>query len=384
MKRFGWFAAFAAMAALLVGCGSSSGGSSSDSSNSGTPAASTSEGGATAGFDAEVKTDVAAAEAPQKEKPPTSGPPIQKGKNVVLIPCGAQFEGCNNPIEAGKEAAEKVGWHVRVIDPAGDPTKYASSIRQAIASGADGIMLGAIDADVASAAIKEADEAGIAVVIDLGVDPEGIAGAIYPEESVWREGGYALGAALYQANGDSGKFGFITAQEFGGVRLEQKGTEEFIEKCEAAGGDCENVVVENLTTSTVESDGAQTATNMLRSHPEINSFWSDADAATQIFAPAVESAGLSKDSILGSLNANAANLNAIAKGGVWQKYDAGNSEVWLGYACIDALNRIFAGQKPVDEGIRMKLFSEKNAPASGPWEGDVDVPALYEKLWGIS
>lgn len=393
MKRFGLLAALAAITALalvVVGCGSSgsdstsSGGAGSTAGSGGSSTVSSQGGGSTEKFIEETEKAVAAAEAKQTTKPPTTGPPIQPAKSVVLIPCGAQFEGCNNPIEAAKEAAEKIGWKVTVINPEGDPTKYSSSIRQAVASGADGIMLGAIDADVASAAIKEAKRAGVAVVVDLGVDPENIVDAVVPEEKIFESGGYAMGGAMYLHNEDSAKIGYVTAREFGIIRAEQKGTEQFIADCEAAGGDCEDVAVENVTSSNVEAEGAQTTINMMRANTSINSVWSNADATTQIIAPPAESAGVTENSILGSFNANAANLNAIAAGSGWQKYDAGASEVWVGYACIDALNRAFAGEPQVDEGVRLKLFSEANAPSSGAWEGDVDVPALYEKLWHVN
>jgi ribose transport system substrate-binding protein len=56
---------------------------------------------------------------------------------------------------------------------------------------------------------------------------------------------------------------------------------------------------------------------------------------------------------------------------------------WQGWAAIDTLNRIFAGQKPVDEGLGFQAWDKThNLGASGGYEPKVDYQAAYKKLWG--
>jgi hypothetical protein len=44
---------------------------------------------------------------------------------------------------------------------------------------------------------------------------------------------------------------------------------------------------------------------------------------------------------------------------------------------------LFAGQKPVDQGLNQKVLIKENLPTSGAWLGDVDFQAKYKKLWGL-
>jgi ribose transport system substrate-binding protein len=67
-----------------------------------------------------------------------------------------------------------------------------------------------------------------------------------------------------------------------------------------------------------------------------------------------------------------------AEGGVGIPVD------WEGYGGIDALNRIFHGQKPVKSGIGIQVFDQThNLPSSGGYKAPYDFKALYKKAWGV-
>jgi ribose transport system substrate-binding protein len=84
-----------------------------------------------------------------------------------------------------------------------------------------------------------------------------------------------------------------------------------------------------------------------------------------------------------------ANISLIKQG--LQTAVAGVSLEWLGWAAIDGLNRLFAGQPQVDEGIGWQTVDKQhNLPTTPAYDGNVasngqpkqDYQAIYRKSWG--
>jgi ribose transport system substrate-binding protein len=62
----------------------------------------------------------------------------------------------------------------------------------------------------------------------------------------------------------------------------------------------------------------------------------------------------------------------------------GQSYEWWGYAVMDSLNRLFAGEDVVDQGLGWQpVDADHNLPAEpgSPVEAPFDVPAHYEAIW---
>ena len=58
---------------------------------------------------------------------------------------------------------------------------------------------------------------------------------------------------------------------------------------------------------------------------------------------------------------------------------------WIAYAGVDQFNRVFAGEQPVDQGVKDKLVIKSNAPGEGEtYLGDSDPAAAFTQLWGVS
>jgi ribose transport system substrate-binding protein len=90
-------------------------------------------------------------------------PPTTKFK-VVGISCYSILHGCITPLVGAQHAAQALGWSMTILDGKGDPTVWAKDMDQAINSGANVIILGAVDGDLIKPQLAKAKAKGIIVV----------------------------------------------------------------------------------------------------------------------------------------------------------------------------------------------------------------------------
>ena len=94
---------------------------------------------------------------------PTSGPALVKDKTIVFLSGDEQNDISHLYGTYMKEAADKIGWKLTVIDGRGSPTSWLAGLNQAIALKPDGIAMFA-DAASLQDPLKTATAAGIPVV----------------------------------------------------------------------------------------------------------------------------------------------------------------------------------------------------------------------------
>lgn len=374
-RRIG--AALAALTAVaaLAACGDD------EKANAGTEKA---DGGASLkAFEASVDELIAAKTAPQTTKPPTAGPKAQPGKKIFVVPCAMVANGCAASATAAKAAAEEIGWDVTLIDPAGDPTKQNNAIETAIAQKADGIYLTAIDAKTVSKSLARAQEAGLKVVCFACSDPEGAFDSLVPTspKDAYDEG-YLTMASLYKATDGDLKAIMINGPEYGigsDKNGRQEGAEAFIDECQKAGGSCEVTAKEDILTANFTTTVPGQLVSSVRQHPDATAIWSFADAVYAFIQPALAKANV--DLPIAGIDPTAFNLDLVRSGKEYASVAVPFG--WVGYAGVDDLNRMFAGEKPVDQGVTGRLLTKDSVPASGEYEGDLDVAPLYRTLWGL-
>lgn len=380
----------ACMAAVgLAACGGSddsgSTAASTESSGGSTESADSTEsaegGSSVDEFTAKAEEIAAEASAKQTVQPPSSGPKAVPEKSVFVIPCAMAAEGCGDPARHAMDAIKAIGWKGTLIDPQGDPSKEAAAVQQAISAGADGIILEAIDAQTILGPLQQAKAAGIPVVTFASVDQGSLFSQEIPDNKEFEVEGKFLAAAMYgQAEGDL-KMVMMTGTDSRVVTYRMAGTEKFVEECEAAGGECEILTQQNYTIPTIATTAPQLAVSTVRQQPEMTALWVGYDASAAGMIAALQSAGLTQKGFAGAFDANLSQVEMIREGG-YQKFDAAIAPTWIGYAQVDSLNRTFAGEETVDEGLKAKLLTEENVPASGPWKGDIDPVPAYLKIWG--
>ena len=95
---------------------------------------------------------------------PTTGPKAAEGKTIVYVAGDLRNGGTEGVSRGVAEAAEAIGWDLRVLDGRGEISSRTAAMSQAIALRPDGIVVGGFDAIEQNAALAQVKEAGIPFV----------------------------------------------------------------------------------------------------------------------------------------------------------------------------------------------------------------------------
>lgn len=143
---------------------------------------------------------------------PTTGPIAADGKSIVVLAADLKNGGILGVTAGVEEAADTIGWQVRVLDGAGSIQGRTAAIGQALALQPDGIVINGFDAVEQQAALEGIVEAGIPMVAwhsgpKIGCDaPGGIfanvstdAMTVSEVAAEWaiKDGGDAMGAVIF-------------------------------------------------------------------------------------------------------------------------------------------------------------------------------------------
>ena len=326
--------------------------------------------------------------------PPTNGPPAQKGKNVWIISCGQASESCSVPADAAQQAGQMLGWKVTLFDAQLNPANYTVGIDKAIAAGAQGLMVTAVDCDLANAALKQAHAAGIKIVGFFSYDCNDPSIASGPPlfstqvrfngysnlDDVMRAWGAIKAAWVIQHTHGHAKVIDISVPSFLVLKYLDEGFTNEIATCAGCS------IVDHLSIS--ESDlfgpaAGQKLAAALQEHPEANALHVPNDASFAQFANAdLKAAGRSSMLVIGG-ECFAPNIAEIRGGGPENACNA-LPQQWTAFAAMDELNRQFAapGSAPVDEGEGFQLVdATRNLPATGGWAPTVNFEAAYQHVW---
>lgn len=95
---------------------------------------------------------------------PTTGPVAEAGKTIVVVAGDLKNGGILGATEGMQEAADVVGWEVRVLDGAGSVSGRTAAFGQALALKPDGIVINGFDSKEQATGMASAAEAGIPLV----------------------------------------------------------------------------------------------------------------------------------------------------------------------------------------------------------------------------
>jgi ribose transport system substrate-binding protein len=321
---------------------------------------------------------------------PTTGPKGQPSKSIVYISADQRNGGVLGVSKGVEEAAQAIGWSVRVVDGQGSVSGRSAALQQAIALKPDGIILGSVDANEQAEAIKQAADAGIKIVgwhstastgpsdkhpilTNLTTDPLEISKA----------------AAYFAVANSDGKAGVVifTDSVYEIAIAKSNAMAEIIRACAT----CKLLTIED-TPLAEASTRMPPLTNALMQR--YGDEWTYAltinDLPIDFMASALQSAGKEADGYPRNISAGDGSEAAFQR--IQQNYyQYGTVAEPLslhGWQAIDELNRAFAGEKDSGFVVPVHLFTPENVTSDGgarfvydPENGYRDA---YKEIWGVN
>ncbi len=363
VRRSGAIIPAAVAAALIAGCGSSTSSKAASSSSASTAGAKT-------------QTAVAAKMVAAASKPITRwsgfGPPVTPPANqhIVAIECSSVGVGCVQTAAGVQQADNVLGWSTTIVNGQGNPTVWNTSIEDAVANKATGIVLVDISPSLVAAGIAKAKAAGVAVVAaGNGPTADGLVLENGPQ------GGLDMAAYLADVPKvadalvlDDGEFP-LTAQR------NQTMKTELAHLC----AQCRTTTVE-ITFGTIASKLAQQVTSALEANPSINYVVVPYDAAATFVRQGIKAAG--SKAMVASFEGNPSTLTTVGDG--VQAADVAAPNVWVGWQSTDDLVRLMKHQPVTNVPVPVRLFTTANKAQTHDWNGDINYEATYRRLWGKS
>lgn len=390
VSRLWGLACLIAALALVAGCGSDDDSSSGTSSGGG--ASTTAAGGEGPAYLADAQAALEQLYEGTDGQPPAEGPAAQRGKTVWEISCAESAEGCAVFSRQLKEAADALGWRLKIFDGNFNANNaYATGVRQAVAAGADGIILNGVDCNDIKQPVKEAKAAGVRTVAAQGAfdcTGESLYDQVVipneehptPQEMYRSWGAHKANMVIAEIGGKGKVLDFTLA----GVPHVEPVSEGFLGAMEAC-TDCEVETI-GITLSDLSSNGfVQKVSDALVRNPDAKAIVVPYDnLVTGGIAPALRNAGSPDVFVVGGegLESNMALIRNRAGQSADVAYDVG----WTAWGAADTLNRLFAGEdSAVPQGFGFTAVDlENNMPESGAFSSKVDFRSGYEKVWNGS
>ncbi|HQY84215.1 MAG TPA: substrate-binding domain-containing protein [Ilumatobacteraceae bacterium] len=326
---------------------------------------------------------------------PTSAPTPVTDKAIWVITLASASPSVANVAQGVTDAGNLLGWTTTVFDGAGSPTAWNDGVRQAIAAQADAIVLAIVECQPVQATLQQAKEAGLKIYGVVGNDcdiPEvgGTAmfdGAIFKAvpggpTAMTKDTATARAAWVTSVGGDSAQIIEMTEPDYMGVTIASAAFHDAL--AEVCAGCAVSEVPFNLTDLYGPELRAKTEAGLLQ-NPDANVITFPYDTAL-LLGGAAAVAGADRSAPLKVMGGEclAPNVELIRTGG-GQDACVALPYPWMGWAAVDALNRIFQGEAEVDSGIGTQLVDkDHNLPAEGvTYDGIGDYQTNYKKIWGV-
>ncbi|WP_166789368.1 sugar ABC transporter substrate-binding protein [Cryobacterium sp. TMS1-20-1] len=325
--------------------------------------------------------------------PPTEGPSPASGKKVWWVSCGPIAADCALPMGAAQEAADAMGIDFNTADgKLNEGGGFISALQTAIAARPDAIIVHALDCNLLKAPLREAKELGIAV---LGVETTPCTGDQLFEDMIYAPEiqdtnayfeSWGIQAAEYLIAQSDGKAKVIVNEGTDSVFPPvQKGFMDTLTGCSG----CEVVDTVTFTMADQVPNGPwiQRLRATLVQNPDATAVFIPSDNMSVTLGGARAAQEANPDMVvINGGSGTSSGITGVRNGDVTAigaAHDAG----WIGYAAIDSVNRLLAGEELVPEGIGViAVDAENNLPEASdvPYESKVDWKSAYEKLWGVN
>jgi ribose transport system substrate-binding protein len=336
--------------------------------------------------------------------PSSASRPAVTGKKIVIISAGQSSISSSIPVNAAEQAAKAIGWQVSIYDEQLNPANAPGLLRQAISSGADGIIMDATDCPTIKGPLQEAKAKGIPVLgiysfdcndpqfggggqplfsgyINYGIKGKTLAQLTLAADKFTESYGAAQADAMIAATNGHAKIIYFNDPEF--VVLHYTG-EGFLNEIRNKCPGCSVVDKVSFTGTELGSVLQQKASAALLQHPEANAIKSPYTAASILgISAAVSQSGRAGSMYVMGGEGFQPELDLLrAHQGVSAAMIAPSD--WTGWAAVDTMNSLFLHKAPAFSGLGWELVdATHNLPATGPFLGSIDYKAIYEKAWGV-
>ncbi len=338
---------------------------------------------------AQARATVQAATAPAASwDGPTSGPKAAAGKTVVYIAGDMRNGGIQEAGDGVKQAGQRIGWTIRVLDGQGSVSGVHSVFSQAIALKPDGIVIGGFDIVQNAESIRQAEAQGIKVVAWHGAAHPGPVAAQHVFTNIGSDSArvaeVAADYAIAQSNGHAGVIIF-TDSAYAIALSKARMMETAIKRCPG----CRVLSFEDTPLAETSTRMSQLTTSLLQ---RFGKTWTYTLAINDLYydfiGPPLISAGADAAGPPVNISAGDGSNSAYERIRSVQYQAATVPEPLLlqGWQAVDELNRAFAGKPPSGYVAPVHLVVAKNVDADGGKHDFYD-PAngyrdAYAKIWG--
>jgi ribose transport system substrate-binding protein len=341
---------------------------------------------------------LAASRWPTTWKGPTTPTKPQTGKKIVVISC-SQATACAQEVDGIVEGGKVIGWNMQVVDGKGDPSVYASSIRNAVTSGADGIILASINVGLVTDALRFAKAHKVPVLNnasitakEAGIDPSLVAGD-NPDPNPWR-GRVTADWMIWNGNGKAQVVMFRTNDA--GLNSRDSATVARLRQC--AGCKILDQINAGFDVTTTPKMSQEINSILDRFGSTVQYIRTPYSAADAFAVPALQARGQTNVQLISDSPSPLQMKQCYEGKNIGAVF--GDDLNWVGWEAVDEMNRIFErpGRRPPPENtVWIMRLSPKywpagqkapkgsTCPASGDFsEGNpIDFRAKYKQLWGL-
>jgi ribose transport system substrate-binding protein len=321
------------------------------------------------------------------EEPASEGPEPQPGKKVWIFSCSESIASCSTPAAAAVEAVEAIGWEATLFDTRLEPSRITEGYRAAIAAGADGVVEYSLDCSISKTGLLAAEQANMPVVAaealnDCGGSPQFSHIVEYTQgdyEKWWGLFGEAQATNTIVGTEGEAKSIAVLQTDFPAMRVTLAGFEKRLGECSG----CEVLDTVEFTVADIGTPLQQKVQQALVEHPDANSVFLVYDLLSLGVDAAIRASGRSQEIFVAVAEGQSSTMDRL-RTDTLKGAGVGIPQAWESYASVDALNRIFNGEEPLNSNIGLQAFDvDHNFPAEGRWEPPVDFKAAYLEAWGV-
>ncbi|MEU2832846.1 substrate-binding domain-containing protein [Streptomyces lavendulae] len=313
---------------------------------------------------------------------PTTGPAAVPGKNLVYVAQTMTNPGVAGVAKGLQEAADAIGWQVRVIDGGGTPAGIQAALSQAVTLKPSGIVIGGFDPDLTSQQVARARAAHIPLVGWHAVGSPGPneSAGLFTNVTTKVEDVARISAdwIIARSHGDAGVVVF-TDDSIPFARNKS----ELIKK-ELAG--CPGVRLLAYENIPIPDAGSRTPQEVSSLLARFGDRWTDSVAINDLYfadaAPALRAAGAPGSGPPFNVGAGDGDPSAFQRinSGQYQAATVPEPLSQQGWQIVDEFNRAFAGRPASGYVAPVHVATSANSRGATSWDPS-GYREAYRRIW---